>query len=397
MTPYEYSARCANGAAVRGTIEAADENSALAQLVGMGLTNVTVGTIRRPTFRKPIGTDDFIFFNDQLASLASAGMALDVGLRLLARDVHSSKLRETIEAISADLERGTPLDQAIERQSDRLPPLYGRVLSAGLASGQLSATLFNLSNHLRFVGQTRRLIVHALAYPLLVCLLAFGVACAFMIYVVPDFESIFEDFNVSPPVTTQLLISASHGLPMVLLILGCVVAGITFLILLSNLSPRGRLARQRLAVRIPLLGRLLLDSLRARLLRGLAQGVASGLPLPEALRLAADATGNLAGIAESEAAAKVIESGGSALQAMSDTRFIPPILGYTFSVARSPEDTRDALIQLAEGYSARALHTQFALRTWLPALAIFMVGVFVALIIFGLFLPVVNLVNSVAG
>lgn len=397
MTPFDYSATCANGAAVRGTIEAADESAARAQLAAMGLGDVAVSAASRPMLRRPIRADDFIFFNDQLASLASSGIALDVGLRQLARDVQSSRLRDTIDAIAADIERGSPLDKAIARQSDRLPPLYGRVLSAGLASGQLSSTLFNLSNHLRFIGQTRRLIVHALAYPLLVCLLAFGVACAFMIYVVPDFESIFDDFGVQVPTMTQLLIGVSHALPTVLVILGCVVVGAVILIVLSNTSPGGRLARQRLEVRVPFIGRLLLDSLRARLLRGLAQGVVSGLPLPEALRLAADATGNLAGAAETEAAARVIESGGSALQAMSQTRFIPPVLGYTLSVTRSPEDTRDALVQLAEGYSTRALYTQFALRTWLPVLAIANVGVFIALIIFGLFMPLVRLVESVSG
>lgn len=382
---------------MRGTIESADEPAALALLAGMGLQDVSLTLARTPVLRRPLGADDFIFFNEQLAALASSGIALEQGLRHLAKDIDSPRLRHTIDAVAANLERGAPLDEAVARESGKLPPLYGRVIRAGLSGGHLSSTLLNLSNHLRFLTHTRRLIVQALAYPGMVCLLAGGILCAILIWVVPSFEEIYKDFDVQLPRITWLLILLSHYVPQILIGFGVVAAAVVLFYLMTLGTAGGRALRERVVVGLPLVGRLVLDSLRARFLRGLAHGVQSGLPLPEALRLSAEAMGSAAGLSEAEAVARVVESGGTVMDATRTTKFVPPILGYVLQVCATPADAEQALIQLAEGYSSRAEHAQLVLCTWLPPAAIFVVGAFIALSILGIFLPLVRLVESVSG
>ncbi len=382
---------------MRGTIEAADEPAALELLLVMGLQDVAVTLKRQPVLRRPLGADDFIFFNEQLAALASSGIALEQGLRHLGRDIDSPRLRKTIDAVAANLERGAPLDEAVAREAGNLPPLYGRVIRAGLAGGHLSSTLLNLSNHLRFLTHTRRLIVQALAYPGMVCLLAGGILCAILIWVVPSFEGIYQDFDVQLPRMTGGLILLSHKLPQMLALFGVVAAAVLLFYLMTLATRGGRALRERVVVGLPMLGRLVLDSLRARFLRGLAHGVQVGLPLPEALRLSAEAMGSSAGLREAEAVARVVESGGTVMDATRTTKFVPPILGYVLQVCATPADAERALIQLAEGYSSRAEHAQMVMRTWLPPAAIVLVGAFIGLTILGVFLPLVTLVESVAG
>ncbi len=395
MSQFDYNAQCEGGAAISGTLEATDGAAATTQLSSMGLRNIALRESKRAVPRRPLGSDDFIFFNEQLASLASTGICLDAGLRQLGKDIRSRRLRNVLDTVAADIESGQPLDKALEKCAPQMPALYARVVRAGVANGQLPATLLNLSHHLRLVAETRRLVVEALTYPATVLVLAFGVLLAVMLMIVPQFSEIFKDFEVQLPGVTLAMIALARVIPELLVGLGIIILGLVTLFLMPQLIPSLRSARERVILAVPVFGSMICDSLRTRFIRAMAFAVDSGIPLPEAMRLSAGATASLAMARDADGVASRVEQGTAVYEACQGADLIPAMFGYVVTVGSNGGNLRDALIQLSKAYESRVVYCQSLLRGWLTPAAIVGVGLVIGLVILALFMPMVSLMNSI--
>lgn len=394
---FEYEAQSKGGSAITGTLEASSSEAAVEQLLAMGLSNVHVRPTEKRPAQKQLGTGDFIFFNEQLAALAKAGICLDEGLRQLGRDVHSKRLKSVLDAVADELRRGQPLPQVLEKHAAQMPALYSRVVHAGVKSGQLSATLINLSNHLRVVAETRRLLAEALTYPIVVLVLGIGLFSGVLWFVVPQFADVFQDFGVSLPRLTLLMMSLSEALPQLLIGSAIVFLAIAILYFASAGFVWGRELRERLVMHVPLIGSLMRNSLQSRFFRAMSFAIDSAMPLPEALRLAGGATGSPMLARDSELVAAKVESGMGLQEACSQSWIIPAIFGYFVDVKGNSATLRDGLIQLSNAAESRVAHSQAALRSWMTPMAIVTVGAIIGILIVALFLPLVQLIQSVSG
>ncbi|UCD28231.1 MAG: type II secretion system F family protein, partial [Planctomycetota bacterium] len=196
MPWFEYEGLTPGGTAIAGRVEASDRQRAEEELAEMQVEVRELQQAAAPPERAAgLTEDDLIFFNEQMASLADAGIALDEGLAQLARDITSPRLRRWLEGLVTDLRSGVSIDQAIAARERGLPILYSRVIRAGIDSGQLAATLLNLNHHLRMVGKTRRILWEVMTYPLIIGILALTIVSGFMMLVVARFEEIFYDFD----------------------------------------------------------------------------------------------------------------------------------------------------------------------------------------------------------
>jgi len=397
MAWFEYEGHCPGGTAISGRIEAVDHAGARQQLDQMNVSLTELRPAGPPPRRRPLGREDFIYFNQQLASLAEAGLALDDGLRQMARDVQSPRLRRLLEEVAQDVSAGKSLEQAIEQRQDQFPLLYARVLRAGVASGNLPETLLNLNTHLQLMADTRRLIWEAVSYPLTVLILGVLVLGAVCTFVLPSFRPIFQDFDVElPALTGGLMAMEDYYWPTVVAIV-VVVAGVTLASRTLRFSEWGRRIREAALLRLPLVGRLYSASLLARFSQSAALCAASRMPLPDALRLAADATGSPTLGADADRLARAIEQGGSTMVVTESTGLIPRLFGYSLQAAGGTGGLPDVLQQLADGYSRRADHVRAVVRSVLAPGCIVVLGVFLGMCIIGLFLPLVSMVNAVSG
>jgi len=397
MEVFDYSAQCEGGAPISGTFEASDAANAMSQLTSMGLRNIELQKSRRSTAARPVSGDDFIFFNEQLASLAESGICLDAGLRQLGKDVHSPRLRGVLEAVATDIEQGQTLDAALDRHAGQMPGLYARVIRAGIASGQLPGTLMNLSHHLRLVSETRRLMAEALTYPSIVLIFAFCLVMGVLVIIMPQFRAILQDFDVALPTFTILVLGVADVAEPLLIGFGVVVVLCIVLLLASRATPGGRAARERIVLWIPLVGSMIRDSLRARFLRAMAFAVHSGLPLPEALRLSAGATASPGLIREAERVATEVERGRDLYDASQHERLIPAMFGFVVHVRGDGTSLAEALVQLSKAYESRALHAQAMLRGWVAPIAIIAVGIVIGAMILSVFLPLLSIINAVSN
>ncbi|MHC5110992.1 MAG: type II secretion system F family protein [Planctomycetota bacterium] len=397
MNQYDYTAQFEDGTSISGTMEAGDGSKVVARLESMSLNNIEVCQTAAPAARPKLGSDDFIFFNEQLAGLASAGICLDAGLRQMAHDIKSRRLRDVLNAVAGDIENGKPLEDALDGHASQMPALYSRVVRAGIETGQLPATLLNLSHHLRLVASARRVIVESLTYPAIVLVLAMALLSAIVMIIVPSFAESFQDFGVALPALTRAAIELAQWLPSILTVLVGLALISWVLWIVLRFKPWAMRFRERVAMMIPIIGAMLRNSLRARFLRAMAFGVDAGIPLPECLRLSSGATASQLLIGEAEQVAANVESGSSVYAACQKLSVIPAMLGYLLDLHRDGDGQRDALIQLARTYESGAAHEQSLLRAWLAPLGVIIVGIVIGFVVTALFLPLMSILHSVQG
>jgi len=398
MPWFEYEGLTPGSTAIAGRVEAANRERALDDLAQMRIeVRELHAADSPPRSRATISEEDLVFFNEQLASLAEAGIALDDGLAQLARDIESPRLRAWINDLVADLRRGTPLDRAVAAREQGLPLLYSRVIRAGIDSGELPATLLNLNQHLRLAGNVRRLVWEVVSYPLLVGCIALTVISAFFLLVVPQMRDIFADFGTSLPALTILLLNIGESFPFILIGAGCVTAALVATWMSLRFSASGLSLREAIVMSIPVMGRVYRASLIARFLRSVSTAVATGIPLPQAMRLGGGATGSVRLAADAERLAAEAEKGRSVFIASQTAGIIPPLFGFCVQVAVGRDALPTAISQLARSYENRAFHAQSMLRTLLFPLLVIALGGFLAFAIVGMFLPLVELINCVSS
>jgi type II secretory pathway component PulF len=420
---FVYQAQGDDGRRVTGTIDASDAGTAILQLETLQLRVIeieplkaTVGgaDVPRPRTRALHG-DDFAAFNQQLAHLTAAGLPVEAGLRLIAQDMRSGRLAATVALVADELERGVPLGEAFDRHRGKFPALYGRLLDAGVKSGDLSGVLLNLGRHMEMVQRLRSLLWRALSYPLVV-LVALAVVLTFLgLYVLPQFEQLYAGFmgdaralgvmrsrwygtpppSSSMPWPTEVLFAVSKVVPQVgsaVLVLLLAVPVVWALLRLKGWDVH---VVDRVALGLPLVGRALRLNLVARWCHALRIGVAAGLDLPAAIALAGDAVRSPRLRGDGERLIRQLEAGQPMTAAARELSLLPATVPAAIELAAGHHNLPDTLGSLSEMYERQAELRTSAVPAILTPLLVIGVACTVGFIILALMLPMARIIENI--
>lgn len=404
MMQFDYIAVDVAGREKRGRIPAADLDDARKQLASRKLYVVSVGEgSDRPSPGKPLvslgprrlNAKQLTLFTRQLATLVRVS-PLEESLRTIARQTESERARGVIETVHAAVLEGRTLADAMQRESRSFPNLYRAMVSAGEGAGSLPAILERLADLQERQAQVRAKLFAALAYPVVLAVVAVVVVAALMIYVVPKVVEQFDTVGQALPLLTRIVIAVSSLLANWW---WAILIAFSALLLLGWQLLRNddrRLAFDRWLLRVPLIGRLIRDLHAARLGRTLSTMVASRLPLIEGLTLTTRTVRNRALRQASEEIVESIRGGGSLSGALRRTGLFPPLLVYLAASGESSGQL-DVMLERAADYLEREFDsfTAAALALLEPAIIVIM-GVIVALIVLSILLPILQL-ESLAG
>lgn len=405
MADFDYLAIDTRGQETRGHIAAGSMEAARAALDRRRLYVVRIApgsapaARGRPLFGLQLGAPkmsakQLTLFTRQLATLSRVS-PLEESLRTITRQTEQDKVRAVVENVHAGVVEGRRLADAMAREPRSFPPLYRAMIAAGESSGTLPAILERLSTLLERQAEIRGKLLTALAYPVILALVATGVVAALMIFVVPQVVEQFDTVGQQLPLLTRIVIVISDLLVrwwwLMLLVLGAAVAG--FVVALRQ--PPIRLAFDSWLLRIPLLGRLLRDLHAARMARTLATMVASRLPLLEGLTLTAGTIHNRRLKLASDEITDAIRGGGSLSAAMRRAGVFPPLLTY-LAASGEAAGQLDEMLERAADYLEREFSTFTAVMLSFlePAIIVVMGGV-VALIVLSILLPILQ-INTLA-
>lgn len=390
---FAFEAQTDDGQRMTGSLEAISAEAAVERLRAMRLRVVEVHAAKVVVaVGKPLGGNDFAAFNQQLAQLTGAGLPVEKGLRLLAAETRRGGQSRLIEELAAELESGTPLDQALEKFAGKFPPLYSRLVKAGIKSGNLSAVLLSLGRHVELVHRLRAVLWRTVSYPLVV-LVAIGFLLVFLgMVVLPEFEQIFADFHTRLPGITEALLAVGRAAPVLLgVMLLAVVGGPIMWGVLQRLG-YGSAIVERFIIPMPLVGPVLRSNIIARWCDAARIGVEAGLDLPASMELANDATGSARLSADGAALSQALAAGKPLTAA--NTKLLPPTVPAAMQLASANQDLGTTLRSLSDLYERQAELRMNAIPGILTPLLLLLISVIIGFVILGLMWPLLRMIDG---
>lgn len=398
MATFEYNALTSAGRLMKGTIEAGSpqEASELLKQMQLAVNSIEKARPQRPS--TPIGRNELLLFNQQLASITKAGIPLERGLRELVKDVTSKSMRKLIASIAVDLEAGISIEQAFESRQKRFPPLYGHILKAGVQTGRLSEMLTSLNRHLELANYTRRIIFEAMAYPAVVLTLGSIIITGIFLMVIPQFGAVLEEMVEGrlPKLTSLFLTMAKNVVPFWISV-GLIIAAILLLLTMLSSFPAGRRFKESIFLKVPIIGKVYHSSVLSRMAEAMAMMVAAGTSLPSCLRLASGTAGSEKLIAETETLTVQLEQGANILEAGRFCKMIPGLFLYSIQLGTQRNELQDNLYSLAQMYANQVRCSQARLQAVLLPVMLIVVGGILAMAILAMFLPMIQVVTGLSA
>ncbi|MDI3257078.1 MAG: type II secretion system F family protein [Kyrpidia sp.] len=404
MTQFRYQAVNRSGKTVRGQIEAADPAAARADLRRSDLYPVRIQPARQGRRRSGsmqrlgvrVRVQDLAVFCRQFAALVRAGVPAGRSLAILAAQTENRTLKGALEEVEGEVRRGNSLQTAFGGHSRVFPPLVVHMVGAGELSGQLDVMLDRLALFYERERATRQKIVSALTYPLVVLVVAVGVSLFLLVSVVPTFAQTFAQQGVALPLPTRITLGLSHFLiQQWYLVLG-LTAGAAASWWAIGRTPQGRRWQSRLALALPVFGKLNRKNAVARFARTFATLVRASVSILDALELTKKVIGNALFEDALTDVQKDLRSGevlGAALGRHGD--LLPPLVTQMIAVGEETGTLDELLDKLADFYDADVQEMSARLSTLLEPVMILFLAVVVGLIILSVYLPMFQMMNFV--
>ncbi|XAM00065.1 type II secretion system F family protein [Phycisphaeraceae bacterium D3-23] len=378
---------------VSGAIDADNADAAQSSLAAMGLRVVSLEPSAGGGRSCAVRGSDFVAFNQQLAHLTEAGLPMEQGLSLIAQDLKRGRLKNTIEQVADELRSGKDLAAAFAAHKGAFPPLYGAILEAGVKTGNLPSVLMGLGQHLELLQRLRSAVWRAAAYPLVVLVGVLTMLGILGAVLVPQFKEIFDDFDTTLPLITEVIFALADAMPY--LVGGLLVLAVLLAVGASALRTAGKgQALLDAILWLPLIGPAIRKNLLSRWCDALRLALHAGLDLPASLRLAAGTVGSRPLTRDTDTLIATLEA-GQPIHLADNIGFIPPAVPAAIELAAHADDLPGMLHNLAAMYHQQAEARVAALQMVLGPLMLILVAAIIGITIWALFMPLVKLMQAV--
>ncbi|UCU99839.1 type II secretion system F family protein [Acidovorax radicis] len=417
MPDYVWRAISADGKAVEGHSSANTESAVLKQLREQGLTPLEINEgaanvaakgpgargpvaamLAKPKSRVakgPVKTSDVLALTSELSIMLRAGLALDNALRVLIDMSYKPSVAKLLQGVLDAVKGGTPLSRALTAHRELFGDFYINMIRSGEASGQMSAVLERLVEHMERQRALRESVVSATIYPAILLGVAVLSLVAMLGFVVPQFEKLFTDMGDALPLPTQWVMALGHAFKSYGLVIALVAFGVGSLLMRWFRSPRGRQWWQAQLLKMPLVGRLALKYELTLFSRSLGTLLGNGVPMLTALHIATETVGNTVLQQALASVAPIVKEGGKVVQAITSTGIFEPLAINLIRVGEETGRIGPMMLELAHILNREVEIGIKRLLTLVEPVLILVLGVLIAAIIVSILLGILS-VNDLA-
>jgi len=393
-----------NGEIVEGLYVADNEAKLRHELEEKGLFVLSLqpkGAIAGVSVRLPrrsaINTREFLVFNQELATLLKAGMPLVQSLDLLRRRVTTPTFRGVLDDVHEKVRAGSALSDAFGSHGELFPSVYTASLLAGERSGNLDAVLRRYVEYTKIIATLKRKTISALVYPAILVTLAFGLVSIIVLKVVPQFSDFYASFGAELPLLTRIIVSVSDFVraQFLLLVLIVVITVVTFLGWIRQPGQKAKFDHLILAV--PMLGQVAGKFGTSQMARTLSTLLGGGLPLVNALDIAAKSIGNQYMAAQLEIVSNRVREGESFARALEARRVFPEVAVKMAEVGESTGALQDMLNTVADFYDEEIATNMERFVTLVEPILLVIMGMVIAGLLLALYMPLFQLSSVLNG
>ena len=403
MPFFAYKARNASGDLLQGVLEGADSGAVANQLFATGATPVDIvetkkavtassdiGLWQRLTEKK-VTSMDVQLFSRQMYTLLKAGVPIMRGLAGLQESAISPAFGRVIKDVRESLDAGRELSAAMARHPTVFTSFYLSMVRVGEMTGRLDEVFLRLFDHLEFDRDMRARVKSATRYPSFVIAAMIIAIVIVNIFVIPQFKTVFAGFKAELPLMTRILIGASAFTvaywPALLAVTIAGVAG--FKAWLRTVS--GRYAWDRVKLRFPVAGKILLKGTMARFARSFALSSSSGVPIVQALTVVSQTVDNAYLCAQVEKMRDGVERGDSILRTSVAAGVFTPVVLQMIAIGEESGSLDELMDEIAAMYEREVDYELKTLSAQIEPILIGFLGAMVLVLALGIFLPIWDL------
>jgi type IV pilus assembly protein PilC len=394
--PFSWEGRDKKGARIKGKSLAPDEQTLRAELRRQGVAPSRIRKQRQGRKGGKVNAGDIAIFARQLATMLAAGIPLVQAFEIVGNGNEKPAMQKLILDIKMDVEGGTSLHEALAKQPLYFDDLFVNLVEAGEQAGALESLLDKVATYKEKTEALKKKVKKALFYPAAVLVVAVLVTIILLVFVIPQFESLYKGFGADLPAFTQWVIGVSKFVQHDGFFLAAVVGGAIFTFFYFH--KRSRAMREfldRLALKIPIIGPILNKAAIARYARTLSTMFAAGVPLVEALESVAGATGN---IVYEKAVLRIrdeVATGQRLQRSMEGTGLFPNMVNQMIAVGEESGSLDEMSGKVATFYEAEVDNAVDAMSSLLEPLIMVVLGVLVGGLVIAMYLPIFKLASVV--
>lgn len=388
------------GGKVKGELSGQNQALVKAQLRKQGInpTKVRPKSSFSLSKGKKIKPLDIALFTRQMATMMKAGVPLLQSFDIIAEGFDNPNMRKLVDDLKQEVAAGNSFASALRKQPKYFDDLYCNLVDSGEQSGALETLLDRVATYKEKTEALKAKIKKALTYPTAVVIVAIVVSAILLIKVVPAFESVFSGFGAELPAFTQMVVGLSEVLRewWVFALLGIFALG--YVLKEANLrSEKFRDSKDRLLLKVPIVGDILYKSSVARFARTLSTTFAAGVPLVDALDSVAGATGNVK-FRNAVSQIKTDVSSGTQLNfSMRSTNVFPTMAVQMTAIGEESGALDEMLAKVATFYEDEVDHMVDNLSSLMEPMIMAVLGVVVGGLVIAMYLPIFQLGNVVGG
>ncbi|HEY4347711.1 MAG TPA: type II secretion system F family protein [Gaiellaceae bacterium] len=403
MTTFNYSAINAQGAELKGSLQAPDLDAARDVLRQRGLlprkldATASKKAARQGMFKK-IDPKSLQIFSRQFATLIEAGVSVVSALAILEQQTVDKNLVEVVGAVRTDVESGMILSKAFAQHPAIFNRLYVAMIEAGEASGTLDRVLDRVAMQIEKSTQIKRRVKGAMVYPIVVLCFATLVLCGMLLFLVPVFSKIFAQLNGQLPTLTLMVVDVSNVLRSYYYIIFPVMAGAIWGALKWKKTEQGRQYWDKFKLKVPMkIGDVVLKVTMARFSRTLSTLVGSGVDIVRALEITGNTSGNWV-IEQALAEVRVkVHEGIPIAQPLIENPVFPPMVAQMIKIGEETGELEKMLSKIADFYEDEVDSSINSLTSIIEPLMMIGVGMMVGVIVISMYLPMFKMLKLVGN
>lgn len=401
METFSYTAVGSDGREKKGSITAETRDDAAKALKDQGLLPIAVnkqGALDKDiniSFKKSkVKTRDLSVFCRQFSSILKAGVNVINALNMLSEQTENKNLRAAIKNVQSSVEKGETLSNAMRGEGKIFPSLLISMVAAGEASGSLETSIERMAEQFEKDSKLQGMVKKALIYPIVLIFVMIAVIIVMMVYVIPNFMTMFEDLETDMPFMTQLVIDMSDFvIEKWWLLLGIVVAVVVVYKTYYSTNS-GRHVIDTIKTKIPVFGTLTVKTACARFSRIMSTLLSAGMPMISAIEIASSTMDN---ILFKDALQKVkngVSLGMGLSQQIASTNMFPAMLVHMVGIGEETGSIEDMLTNVANYYDEEVELATQSVTALMEPMIILVMAVVVGVLVLAIFQPMITLYST---
>lgn len=402
---FKYKVRDRSGALLQGEVDADNVSVVAARLRQQGFIPIEIdrkasgglqSDLKIPGITDRVKLKDLAIFSRQLATMINSGLSLLRALTILTEQTENQSLAKVVGEVRQDVETGSALSVAMAKHPKVFNNLFVSMVRAGETGGILDGVLIRLADTIEKQVQLRNKVKSAMTYPVMAMSLILLILAAMLVFIVPQFQNMYDQLQGTLPLPTRMLLWASSAFINYGIIIGVPLLVVTIILVRRwAKTEKGRYSIDKFKLKAPLFGKIVHKAALARFSRTLGVLLSAGVPILESLEIVAETVNNVVIGKAIHDVKESVKTGESIARPLTEHEVFPPMVVQMLAVGEETGALDTMLEKIADFYENEVETAVESLTSLIEPLLIVVMGLAVGGMLISLYMPMFNIINLI--